>query len=192
MAAAARRLRQHGWHDFSLDSVARAAKVTRLTVYDQFGDRRGLLEAVFDAEATRGGLADVASAMAMDDPHAALARVVDIFCAFWSRSGAMQGVVAAAMADRELARAIHTRNERRRGLLGVLVARMVAHSELDPARASSLVDTLFALTSFSFYRELCGNQLALDEVARTIRDLVETAVARAARPTDPDAPAGTA
>ena len=40
---------------FSLDSVAKAAGVTRLTVYNQFGSRRGLLEAVFDEIARQGG-----------------------------------------------------------------------------------------------------------------------------------------
>ena len=37
---------------FSLDTVAKVAGVTRLTVYNQFGSRRGLLEAVFDEIAT--------------------------------------------------------------------------------------------------------------------------------------------
>src|SRR5215831_12357742 len=40
----------------SLDAVARRAGVTRLTVYNQFGSRRALLEAVFDDMAERGGL----------------------------------------------------------------------------------------------------------------------------------------
>jgi len=39
--------------------------VTRLTVYNQFGSRRGLLEAVFDNIARQGGLHEIADAMAM-------------------------------------------------------------------------------------------------------------------------------
>src|SRR5712675_2383224 len=69
---------------FSLDGVAKAAGVTRLTVYNQFGSRRGLLEAVFDDIARQGGLHRLGDAMAMPDPCAALDRVVEIFCAFWS------------------------------------------------------------------------------------------------------------
>ena len=49
-------LRGAGAGGFSLESVARAAGVTRLTVYNQFGSRRALLEAVFDARAETGGL----------------------------------------------------------------------------------------------------------------------------------------
>src|SRR5438128_8280396 len=74
---------------FSLDTVARAAGVTRLTVYNQFGSRRGLLEAVFDDIARKGGLSGIADAMAMADPPAALDRLIEIFCAFWSRDPAI-------------------------------------------------------------------------------------------------------
>src|SRR5438045_6467107 len=74
---------------FSLDTVAKAAGVTRLTVYNQFGSRRGLLEAVFDEIARHGGLHQLADAMAMADPRAALDRMVEIFCGFWSRDSAV-------------------------------------------------------------------------------------------------------
>src|SRR5579871_5367050 len=84
-AAAAALLRSpDGIRKFSLEAVARAAKVTRLTVYNQFGSRRALLENVFDALAERGGLHQIGLAMAEADPHAGLRRMVDIFCDFWS------------------------------------------------------------------------------------------------------------
>src|SRR5579872_2046609 len=56
VAAAGKLLRAKGAAGFSLDAVARKAHVTRLTVYNQFGSRRRLLEAVFDDHAARGGL----------------------------------------------------------------------------------------------------------------------------------------
>jgi AcrR family transcriptional regulator len=61
---------------FSLDAVAKAAGVTRLTVYHQFGSRRGLLEAVFDEIARQGGLARIEEAMAMPDPRIGLDRPI--------------------------------------------------------------------------------------------------------------------
>src|SRR4030088_369719 len=60
---------------FSIESVAKQAGVTRLTVYNQFGSRRGLLEAVFDHLAQQGGLEGIAGPMAMADPQAALDRM---------------------------------------------------------------------------------------------------------------------
>lgn len=170
--AAARLLHDEGADGFSLDAVAKVAKVTRLTVYNQFGDRRGLLEAVFDEEAKRGGLVEIPAAMQLADPRAALGRIVEIFCAFWARSGPMQGVVAAAMADAELGEAIRARNERRRKLLETLVLRLKPKRK-NPAR---LVDTLFALTSFAFHGELSRSRLSKDEVQATIGALVKSAV----------------
>src|SRR5881394_2225312 len=77
--AAARSLREdESIADFSMDAVAKAAGVTRLTVYHQFGSRRGLLEAVFDEIARQGGLTEIPDAMAMSDPRAALDRLVEI------------------------------------------------------------------------------------------------------------------
>src|SRR6202011_346514 len=68
--AAARSLREDASiASFSLDAVAKAAGVTRLTVYHQFGSRRGLLEAVFDEIARQGGLAEISDAMAISDPR---------------------------------------------------------------------------------------------------------------------------
>src|SRR5881296_3618698 len=80
LEAAAELLREAHFASFTLDSVARAAGVTRLTVYNQFGSRRGLLEAVFDDIARQGGLHEIADAMAMPAPLLALDRVVEIFC----------------------------------------------------------------------------------------------------------------
>ena len=49
----ATRLLSEGEQMISMESVAKAAGVTRLTVYKQFGSRRGLLEAIFDANAAQ-------------------------------------------------------------------------------------------------------------------------------------------
>src|SRR5438034_7095657 len=46
---------------FSIDAVARRADVARMTVYYQFGSRRGLLEALFDDLAVRGGIPQLPS-----------------------------------------------------------------------------------------------------------------------------------
>src|SRR5256885_16000467 len=54
--AAARRLLADpaGLSDFSMEGVARRADVARMTIYYQFGSRRGLLEAPFDDLPPRG------------------------------------------------------------------------------------------------------------------------------------------
>src|SRR5580693_6684252 len=107
----------------SMEAVAAAASVTRLTIYKQFGSRRGLLEAVFDHLAAQGGLSRIPEAMMIDNPHRALDRLVEIFCAFWANEPAVGRLQGIAAADPEFAQAIDARNERRRQAIKVLLAR---------------------------------------------------------------------
>src|SRR5215467_7120304 len=110
----------------SLDAVAKRAGVTRLTVYNQFGSRRALLEAVFDDMAERGGLNRIRKAMTRPDPNAALQEIVSIFCEFWStHRGALWRLHAATATDPEFQESLRARNERRRHLLSVVVDRII-------------------------------------------------------------------
>jgi AcrR family transcriptional regulator len=152
--AAARSLREDASiSSFSLDAVAKAAGVTRLTVYHQFGSRRGLLEAVFDDIARQGGLTGIAAAMAMSDPHAALDRLVEIFCGFWSRDPAVGRLHEAMATDPEFAHALLERNERRRKTFNALVRR-IGGKTASPRARQDAVDMLFALTSFAMFAML--------------------------------------
>src|ERR1700722_5442460 len=140
---------------FSLEAVARKAGVTRLTVYNQFGSRSALLEAVFDDRAARRGLHPIAEAMAASDPHAGLLQVIVIFCDFWSYDPRALGRLhAAGASDPEFDASVRERNERRRRLLSVLVGRMAEGVHPRPKALGNLIDVLFALTSFSFFSQL--------------------------------------
>lgn len=177
IAAAAKRLREDaGIASFSLDNVAKAAGVTRLTVYNQFGSRRALLEAVFDDIARQGGLARIAAAMAMPDPRAALDALVEIFCAFWSRDPAVGRLHDAMATDPEFASALIARNERRRKALTVLVDRMAAKAASRRSRQDA-VDMIFALTSYPMFAMLLRGR-STGEVC----DLVRSACHRTIEP----------
>ena len=153
IAAAARSLREDASiANFSLDTVAKAAGVTRLTVYNQFGSRRGLLEAVFDDIARQGGLHELADAMAMADPLIALDRVVEIFCAFWARDRAVGRLHEAMTTDPEFGEALRERTERRRKLLKLLVGRIAGKTAPRRARDGA-IDIVFALTSYAIVRD---------------------------------------
>jgi AcrR family transcriptional regulator len=155
IAAALDMLRDGDGQMLSLDAVARAAGVTRLTVYNQFGARNGLLEAAFDALAGQGNLARLTAAMALPEPRAALAAVVRIFCDFWASHDGLGGIFAAAAMDVDLGRALAARNERRRALLRVLVDRW---GNIEAQAKGDVVDLLFMLTSFATFTALRGEQ----------------------------------
>jgi len=164
----------------SLDAVAKKARVTRLTVYNQFGSRRALLEVVFDDLAARGGLHRIPSVMASPDAHAALQQIVAIFCDFWSGTpAALVRLQGAAAGDAEFAASLRARNERRRQLLTVLVNRMGERSPRRPGMVAEVVDTLFALTSFGFFSELTANGRSASAACCVIQSLAMDVVGRA-------------
>ena len=159
---------------FSLEGVARAAGVTRLTVYNQFESKRGVLEAVFDSLAREGGLFELPTVFKERDLGAALRRVVSLFCRFWSSHGrAVPRVMAFARLDNEIAESMRQRSERRRQLLRALVGRFSAGQP-----RVELVDLLFALTTFDFYESLQVGNRGDAEVERMIQELVEDATRR--------------
>jgi AcrR family transcriptional regulator len=167
---------------FSLEAVAKKAGVTRLTVYNQFGSRRALMEAVFDERAARGGLFRIAQAMQDPDPHAALLRIIGIFCDFWSSDpGTMRLLHAAGASDPEFAASVYERNERRRQVLSAIVARLAEGRRSPPKALGDVVDVLFALTSFSFFSQLTMGKRTTRAACRMIQELALDAVKRALR-----------
>jgi AcrR family transcriptional regulator len=169
-----------GLRGFSLEAVARRAGVQRLTVYNQFGSRRALLEAVFDDIAVRGGLQRLEEVMAEPDPHVGLALLVPVFCEFYAGGQpVMAQLYGAGASDPELKQSLRERNERRRYLLGVLVGRMVAQGDLAADSALDLVDVLWALTGAPFLMELTANGRSPQDACALIHAAVTDAVLRA-------------
>jgi AcrR family transcriptional regulator len=179
VAAAAKLLRRRGIEEFSLESVAKSAGVTRLTVYNHFGSRRALLEAVFDDRAARGGLHRIPEAMAESDPHRALERLIAVFCEFWSfDQGAIARLHGVGSSDAEFEDAIRARNERRRRILSVLVGRMTERGDVRAQAAADLTDLLFVLSSFSVFAELSRGR-SKDAACSLVQSSAEDAVNRA-------------
>lgn len=169
IAAATQSLREDGGlTGFSLDSVAKAAGVTRLTVYNQFGSRRGLLEAVFDDIATRGRLATIPEALALPDPLQGLDAIIDRFCEFWSSDEAIGRLHDAMASDAEFAVALGARHERRRKLLQALMKRLVP-AQAPARKRRDAVDFVHAMTSFAMFRMLSANRSA-----QAVADLIKT------------------
>jgi AcrR family transcriptional regulator len=163
----------------SLEAVARAAGVSRLTVYNQFGSRRGLFEALFDDRARRGGMQRMAQIMAGSDPRTGLEQLIELFCAFWgSERSAMAGLLRAAASDAELNEGILARNERRRRALTVLVGRMESLRCAAPQALSDLTDVLFVLTGFGVFAELSRAGRDHAAVCGLIKELAYAAIER--------------
>lgn len=175
--AAARFLREEASiTGFSLDAVAKAADVTRLTVYNQFGSRRGLLEAVFDDIARRGKLVRLNDVHAQKDPHAGLSMLIEIFCDFWGSDPAVIRLHDAMAIDSEFAQALLNRNERRRSSIAELVAR-IAGPKRSVAAQRDAVDLIFALTSCAMFRMLAEAR-PVPAVCALIKQAARAAIAK--------------
>ena len=177
LAAAIRLLGTPETSAMSMEAVAKAAGVTRLTVYNQFGSRSALLEEIFDELARLGDLARIAEAMAMPDPRAALARLVEIFCEFWGSDPAVDRLNRNASMDEEFASALAARHERRRKALSVLVRRLAQAGHLAAENSAAATDVLFALTSPDFYRTLSTGRRKRSETCALIVRLCNAAIA---------------
>lgn len=154
---------------FSLEAVAREAGVTRLTVYNAFKSKRGLLESLFDDTARRGGLHELQAVFAEPDAVRALGRVVSVFCRFWASHGKVfPRFMAVARLDDEIAESLVQRSERRRQVLTVLVGRIASGQE-----QTDLVDVLFALTSFEMYHALAVRRRSGKAIEALIQMLVQ-------------------
>ncbi len=140
---------------FSIDAVAREAGVARLTIYDHFGNRDVLLEAVFDDLAESGGLTHLPEAFGEPDPVVALERFVAIFCAFYSTHRLVLRRLNALAVLRPGTSAQTDRNPRRLQGLGVLLNR-VAQAGHPLAGAPDVVHLVHVLTGFAFVDELSG------------------------------------
>ncbi len=164
--------------DFSLEAVARRAKVTRRTVYLHCGSRRALIEAAFDAVAADGGIERIAEVFAMEDARAALRRAVEIFGEFWTagRLG-IRRVHGHAEFDPDLAAAMRQRNERRRLIFRTLLQRYAAATgRPSAADLEQVLTTVFGLTSFEVFDALAGPEREPKEMTGVIQDLVERVV----------------
>jgi AcrR family transcriptional regulator len=163
---------------FSVDEVARRAGVARMTVYYQFGSRRGLFEALFDDFASRGELGKrLAAAFQRADPQDILADVVAAFARFWNAGRPwIRRVRALGVLDLELGQALEDRNDRRRQVIRTVLDRLEADGLSEADRREELAGILYTLTSFETFDSLAGPDRSLEEVAPAVLRLARAAI----------------
>lgn len=157
---------------FSIDAVARRAGVARMTIYNQFESKAGLLEALFDSLAARGPLGQMADIFKMDDPVLALDAYVALFGRFWTLNRRAHGRLrAAALHDDDLAAALEARSERRRKSVAALLRRLSekAHPVVPQA---DVITVIYVLLSFDTFNELAGPDRTPEDVVPMVRGLV--------------------
>jgi AcrR family transcriptional regulator len=167
-------LAEEGVARFSMEAVARQADVARMTVYYQFGSKNGLLDALADDLAARGGMQGIAAVFHESEPLAALDTLVAIFARFWASDRLiMRRLRALAVLDPEMEQAILGRDEWRRNHCRVVLGRI--HERYGRPPAESLDDAVALLTtllSFETFDMLAGTTRSIEEVTPLVRQSV--------------------
>jgi AcrR family transcriptional regulator len=170
LEAARSLLSRAGRATFTIDAVAELADVARMTVYNQFGSKPGLVAAVSDDLAARGGIGRLPQAFMAPDPMAGLEILVQVFMHLWeSERLVVRRLRALSTLDPEFADH-EDRNQRRREAISVLLHRL----DPLPADLDGMADLLTAMTSFESYETLAASGRDADATAR----LISTAIRR--------------
>ena len=172
MAAARELLEADDEEGFSIDAVARHAGVARMTVYNQFESKAGLLEALFDSLALNGPLAQIPEIIKQSDALAALDEYVAVFGQFWTiNRRAHRRLRAVAVHDAELAAAMANRNERRRRGIAELVRRLGDRAK-PIVPDVEVVTVLYVMLSFETFDAFAGDRRTPADVVPVVRRLV--------------------
>ena len=179
LTAGRAQLESKGFVEFSLESIARHSGVTRQTIYNLFGSRSGLLEALFDQLAISGGMERMRSVMQQSDPESALASFVDVFCGFWSKDRLLiRRIHGIAAIDPEFGAAVEARNRRRQSAAARIVSLFARASAARTTQdQSQTAITLWALTSFELFDALAEATGSLEEAKRLVHAQARKAVA---------------
>jgi AcrR family transcriptional regulator len=150
LEAARRQLEQDGYRQMTMASLAAESGVTRQTIHNLFGSKRGVLEALFDTLALEGGMERMREVMHTTDPRAMLLAFIQIFCGFWSEHRTLlRRIHGIGAIDPDFGEILKARNERRH-----TIALRVTRNWKGAQDAHAAAACLTALTSFEFYDSL--------------------------------------
>lgn len=186
LRAARRQLESGGVREFSMESLAKAAGITRQTIHNLFGTRTGVLEALFDQIALDAGMERMREVMTAADPESMLDGFVRVFSDFWAKNRILlKRIHGIAAIDPEFGKAVQARNQRRYGAATRLVERLRTQSEVStPEEKLQRIAALVALTSFEFFDALTESAGSTESAREQLPGLIRRALACS----DPQAP----
>jgi AcrR family transcriptional regulator len=180
LTAAERLVRDDAFHLATMDELAAAAGVSRATVFNRFGSKLGVLQALFARAMDGREMAAIQEALAIEDPVAALETVIGAACAIWETHGAIhEHLQAITVLEPDAGALVERQREEQRADLQALVRRLARAGRLrqgvTEARAAATLHLLTSLESFLWLRRAYGLSLRQTrdvtvELAKTVLD----------------------
>ncbi len=182
--AAQKLLLANDFSEFSMEAVAKAAGVSRLTLYYQFDSKAGLLEAIYSSIARNGQLQRIPDVFRYGNvPLQKLHEFFEIFVQFWeSQREVIRRLHALAAIDPEIGKGLQARNERRRNALSVLVDQYSVSALWIKISEPLVIDKLQMLSSFETYDALAIHGRTADDVYQILRKMADEALLISPRP----------
>lgn len=175
--AAAALLTEVGFRGVTMQRVAVAADVSRVTVYDHFKDKAGLLEALAWWTVSRLDIDRVRRARLQPDVRAALGDFVRENAYFYDAAGAQgRAILKTAISDPDAAAVIEaTYFDGRRGSIAELVERLANEGELAPTwDTDRAVHALMVITSLEAFETVTEHgSLTIDTAADLLAQMTD-------------------
>jgi len=157
----------HGGKGFTVDAVAARAGVARMTVYYQFGSKKGRRDALFRDLAASGLVERLRSSSVRSVPFDALAEFIGSLVGFWAADRlVIRRLRSLALLDPAAERNLRAADEHRLDAVRHIVRRLSdQHGRPSPAVADDVALVLFSLTSFETFDALVDAAQTSEEVA---------------------------
>jgi AcrR family transcriptional regulator len=177
LEAAEHLIRENAFHIATMDELAEAAGVSRATVFNRFGSKLGVLQALFRRGMEGPEMEAIKDALAIEDPVESLEAVIAASCAIWKVCGyVVEQLQAIVVLEPDASALIEEQEEdQRRDLQGL--ARRLARTGrlrrgLSEARTAATLHMLTSLETFLWlHREY---ELSLRQTRETITELART------------------
>jgi AcrR family transcriptional regulator len=175
LKAAREELEANGLANFTVEALARKVGLSRQTAHNLFGTKSGILEALFDDLAKKGGLTRMPEIMRESSAKRMLAEFVRVFTSFWASDRVLiRRIHGIAVIDPELGASVQARNERRRRAARRVVERLGVGNDTEKTRLTAI---LYAMTSFEFFDALFSEDIQKEAVWKQLWQVVQRALA---------------
>src|SRR5918999_2837386 len=171
LEAAERLIRDDAFHTATMEELASAAGVSRATVFNRFGSKLGVLQALFERGMEGPEMQAIQDALELEDPVASLEAVIEAACAIWETQGFVhEQLQAIVVLEPDASAMVDQQREEQRADIQALIRRLARAGRLrrgvSEPRAVATLHMLTSLESFLWLRR--EYSLSLRQTRETI------------------------